>query len=126
VEGVLRHHQAPGLEHVRVGEVDIERHVVRLHRRAEDQRAVAFEREVQARKVARVEVEQAGRAVLDFHDVAELVEHGEAVAVLERAPAGRRQRDDARDHHRPGGRGFFAPHAARMARSRPSERYTER
>jgi hypothetical protein len=103
VVGVLGEHQAIALEDVRGGEVDIQGEVVGLHGRRQAQRAVALEREVQARQVARVEVEQSGRAVLGFHHVAELVEHREAVVVLQRAPARRRQRYHARNEHRPGG-----------------------
>jgi hypothetical protein len=71
---------------------------------------VAFQSEVQARQEPGVEVEQAGRAVLDFDHVAELVEHGEAVAMLQRAPAGGGERNDARDHDRPRGRVVVTPH----------------
>ena len=97
VESVLREHQPVALEQVRVGQVDVEREVVGLDRGAQDERPVAFEREEQARQEAGIEVEQPRGAVLDLDHVAELVEHGEAVVVLERAPAGGGKRDDARD-----------------------------
>ena len=116
VEGVLGERELAIDEDVRVGEVDVERHVVGLHRRGQHQRPVALEREAQAREEARVVVEQAGRAVLDLHHVAELVEHGEAVAVLERAPARRGERDDARDEDRGRGDGAVALHAATSLR----------
>ena len=100
VEGVLRQDQAVAAEDVRAGQVHVQRQVVGLHRGGKAQRAVALQGEVQAREVARVEVEQPRRAVLDLHHVAELVEHGEAVGVLQRAPAGSRQRHHARDQDR--------------------------
>ncbi len=117
VEGVLRHHQALALEEVRVRQVHVEHHVVGLHRRAQDERPVAFESEVQAGEMARVVVEEPGRVARHLDRVAELVEHGEGVAVLERAPARRGERDDRRDDERRAlGRGL-APHAALAARS---------
>ena len=113
-----------GVEEIRIGEIDVEHHVVRLHRRGEHHRPVSLEREAQAREKPRVVMKQPRRAVLDLEDVAELVEHGEAVAVLERAPARRRQRYDAGNQHR--ARVDFAFHAAATARRRASARYTER
>jgi hypothetical protein len=122
MEGVLRQDEmALGIEEVGVGQVDVQHHVVGLHGRGERHRPVAFERELQAREKARVVVEEARRAVLDLVDVAELVEHCEAVAMLERATARRGERDDARNDDRARGRPLGL-HSAATARRRPSAR----
>src|SRR5438067_11920315 len=63
---------------------------------------MSLEREMQPREVARVVMKQPGRAVRELEDVAELVEHGEAGAVLERALARCGERDDTRDQQRRG------------------------
>jgi hypothetical protein len=100
VKGILGQAQLAVEEDIGVGEVDVERDVVGLHRRREHQRTAPLEGEVQPRQKTGVVVEQPRRAVLDLENVAELIEHGEAVAVLEGAPAGRGERDDARDKDR--------------------------
>jgi len=106
VEGVLREQQPAPLEQVRVGEVDVQGEVVGLHGRAQDERAVPFQREQEPRKKARIEVEQPRRAMLHLDDVAGLVEHGETVAVFQGAAARSRERNHARDHDRARGRAF--------------------
>jgi len=126
VKRILREQQrALGIEEIRIGEVHVQHHVIRLHGGGEHHRPMAFEGEVQPREETRVVMKEARRRVLELEDVAELVEHGEAVAVLERAPARGRERDDARNDHRVR-RELFGLHAAAMARRRPSARYTAR
>jgi hypothetical protein len=100
VERVLGEPQLAVGEDVGVREVDVERDVVGLHGRRKHQRPAPFEHEVQARQEARVVMEHPLGAVLHLEHVAELVKHGEAVAVLKRAPARRRKRNDARDEYR--------------------------
>ena len=122
MERVLGEHQAAfGVEEIRVRQVDIQHHVVGLHGRGEHHRPVPLEREAQAREKARVVVEEAGRAVLDLEDVAELIEHGKARAVLERAPARGGERHHPRHEHRRDELGI-ALHTAATARRRPSAR----
>ena len=119
--GVLGEREAAfRVEQIRIGEIDIQHHVVGLHGGGKHHRAMAFQREVQAREKARVVMEQAPRAALDLEDVAELVEHREAVAVLERAPARGGERDDAGYQHR--ARVYFPFHAAATARLRAKAR----
>jgi hypothetical protein len=122
VERVLGEPQLLANEDVRVGEVHVEDDVVGLHGRRQHERLAPLEGEVQARQEARVVVEHALRAVLHLEHVAEFIEHREAVAMLERAPAGRRDRDYARDEDRAD---YLLLHR-RSSVLRPSLRYTAR
>ena len=68
---------------VGVGQVGDEQRVVVLDRRAQKEGPAIVDEQLQARKEARVVVEQSFRAGFARRDVAVVIEHAEGVAVLE-------------------------------------------
>jgi hypothetical protein len=100
MHGLARPPRAVRVVEIGVGEVDRQHGVVLGHRRGQEQRPQAVDGEREARQIAGVLEEQSlGQRPVDV-DVAELIEHDEAVIVLEDVRARRRYRGGRRDVER--------------------------
>ena len=82
-DGVARELAASVQLDVGVGEIDGESRLVLVDDRAQEERPLAVQPELQMRQVAGVAIEKPFRGVLDRADVAIAVEHGEGIAVLQ-------------------------------------------
>jgi hypothetical protein len=85
VQHFARQHNGIALVDVGIGEIDRQHDIVVLHRAGQQQRPLAIDQELDAGKIAGVVVKNPARGKAGIDTIAQSIEHGEAVALLESA-----------------------------------------